>query len=508
MNRTIDRFQYVDESLHSGVAEEPVDVNQPLPALPHEEIADLSAAALYSAYGAGDMSPVDVQQALFERIEACNAILGAFFFLNKEEAASQARASEQRWRNKEPLSRLDGVPVSFKDELEVRNWPAPHGAVLRKDVVDENDSQLAANLRGGGMVFMGKTTMPDYGWSPTCMSSAYPLCLNPWSLGATVGGSSGGAAAAAAARLGPVHMGADGGGSIRIPASYCGVFGHKPSRGRLACPPDDMIVHGPITRTVEDAALAMSLLARPTGGRDDVLPREVEAYEDALDSFDPASLKIGYRPYSGDCMAPTDEVLSVVDKAVAMLRNAGLAIEDAPPDFEKGEIESVFPLIRLQVAQTLLEEHSVEEMRKGFPRPLWTWIEGVLNQPADEIMQTLGPKFMAFAEGMSKDAVSRYDVVLSPTMPNVAHAADAMAPPELDDVVAREGLTISHIQPLPFANLWGNAAASLNCGYSKSGLPVGMQIMAKPGEDLKVLSVAAALERLFQPLQKPWPASA
>ncbi|MEO8155812.1 MAG: amidase family protein, partial [Rhizobacter sp.] len=216
----------------------------------------LSAIELLSAYTGKALSPVEVVRAVLQHIEQCEPKMHATYALDPLGALAQAEASQARWLRGEPQGALDGVPVTIKENIATRGVPTPLGTAATQLVPAERDAPPAARLREAGAVILGKTTMPDYGMLSSGLSSFHPLTRNPWDLSKNPGGSSAGAAAASAAGYGPLHIGTDIGGSVRLPASWCGIFALKPSLGRVPiCPPYAGRVAGPMTRSVQDAAL-------------------------------------------------------------------------------------------------------------------------------------------------------------------------------------------------------------------------------------------------------------
>ena len=224
---------------------------------------ELTAVELLAAYRAKTLSPVEVTRAVIAHIERCEPQLHALYAFDPDAALAQARASEARWRRGEALA-LDGVPLTLKENIATRGRPMPLGTAATLLAPMAEDAPPAARLSEAGAVLLGKTTMPDYGMLSSGLSSFHPLTRNPWNLGKNPGGSSAGAAAAAAAGYGPLHVGTDIGGSLRLPAGWCGIFSLKPSLGRIPIKPAYTgRVAGPMTRSVADCALMMATLARP-----------------------------------------------------------------------------------------------------------------------------------------------------------------------------------------------------------------------------------------------------
>jgi hypothetical protein len=228
-------------------------------------IHELTAAELAAGYSGGELSPVEATRALLERIDAWEPRLNAMYRIDRDNALAAAKASEARWRKKRPLSPLDGVPVTLKENIYTKGDPAPIGTAANLPAAPQAaDAPPAARLREAGCVFLGKTTMPDYGMLSAGVSSVHGVTRNPWNPSRNTSGSSSGAGAAAAAGYAPLHLGTDIGGSVRLPATHCGIFALKPSLGRVPVYPPYMgRVTGPMTRDVEAAALLMNWLTLP-----------------------------------------------------------------------------------------------------------------------------------------------------------------------------------------------------------------------------------------------------
>ena len=255
---------------------------------------DLSAHQLLAGYQARQFSPVEVVQAVLAQIERWEPHIAATWLLRPESALVQARASEARWLKGEPCGALDGVPITIKDNIATEGDPTPLGTQAVPLTPAPADAPPAARVREAGAVIVSKTTMPDYGMLSSGLSTFHPLSRNPWDLTRTPGGSSAGAGAAAAAGYGPLHLGTDIGGSIRLPAAWCGIVGLKPSLGRVPIDPPYMgRAAGPMTRDVADAALLMQVLSRPDWRDATSLPPQDIAWHEI--ESDPAALLRGRR---------------------------------------------------------------------------------------------------------------------------------------------------------------------------------------------------------------------
>src|SRR5688500_2919686 len=228
-------------------------------------VSNLTAGELAAAYARGELSPLAVTEAILERIHAWELRINAMYRVHASAALEQARAAEARWRAGRPLSALDGVPLTIKENIYTRGDPAPIGTRANEDAAPQSaDAPPAARAREAGCVILGKTTMPDFGMLSSGLSSLHGVTRNPWRPDRNPSGSSSGAGAAAVAGYAPLHLGTDIGGSVRLPATHCGIFALKPSLGRVPVHPPYMgRVVGPMTRSVPDAALLMSIVARP-----------------------------------------------------------------------------------------------------------------------------------------------------------------------------------------------------------------------------------------------------
>src|SRR5580692_11107243 len=287
----------------------------------------MSAVALLKAYRSRALSPVEAMQDVLARIAVFESHIHATYLLEPERALKNARASEERWRRGEPVGPLDGVPVTIKDNIATKGEPVPLGTAATELSPAAEDAPPAARLREAGAIFFTKTTMPDYGMLSSGLSSFHPLTRNPWDLTRNPGGSSAGAAAAAAAGYGPLHLGTDIGGSVRLPAGWCGLGGFKPSLGRVPIdPPYVGRVAGPMTRTVDDAALMMSVMAKPDR-RDGMSLPPNDIHWKTLDKPS-RKLRIALLLDAGIGQALEKDVRDVVVKAGKAFEAAGATVHD------------------------------------------------------------------------------------------------------------------------------------------------------------------------------------
>jgi len=465
-----------------------------------DDIAYLSGAELGGLYRAGKLSPVQVTEALFARLDDLQPKLNAFCVVDRDGALAAARASEARWRAGAPLSPLDGVPATVKDLMLTRGLPTLRGSHLIDPNQDwSEDSPVVARLKEAGAVILGKTTTPEFGWIAVGDSPLTGITRNPWNLDRTTGGSSAGAAAACAAGIGVLNLGSDGAGSIRIPSCFSGVFGLKPTFGRVpAYPPSPMGLlshHGPMCRSVADAAAMLNVLSRPDPRDPFWLPSPDGDFRDGLDDG-VKGWRIAFSPDLG---------YAKVDPAIAA------AVAAAARQFEA------------------LGAH-VEQVGKIFDSPraalLTLWGAGAARIVAGvptEKLKRCDPGFLAVAEaGARIDAVEylgadlvrtalgktmgefheRYDLLLTPMMPVPALPVGE----DLNDPATEDHWVDWSPFSYPF-NMTRQPAASIPCGLTPSGpdgagLPIGLQIVGTLHADAKVLRAARAFETT-QPIRRP-----
>jgi Asp-tRNA(Asn)/Glu-tRNA(Gln) amidotransferase A subunit family amidase len=453
----------------------------------------MTAVELIAAYRTKALSPVDVTRAVLSRIDAWEPHLHATYALDPDGALAQAQASQARWLAGTPQGPLDGVPAMIKENIATRGVPVPLGTAATVLVPAERDAPPAARLREAGAVIVGKTTMPDYGMLSSGVSSFHPLTRNPWDLSKGPGGSSAGAGAGVAAGYGPLHVGTDIGGSVRLPASWCGIFTLKPSLGRIPIhPPYAGRVAGPMTRTVEDAALLMDVLSQPDVRDTTSLPYQALPWRD-LDR-EPRGLKIGLL-LDGGWGLPLDPAIG--DAVVAAARTfeaAGAIVEPLRPFMTPAMAEGMDRFWRMR---SWLDIQALPEARRAQVLPfILEWARGGAALTGAQVFH--GYSQMGAMRDAAVAACAPYDVVLSPTAPITAFAAELPSPTD-DPVHALEHIAYT----LPY-NMSEQPAASINCGYSADGLPIGLQIAGRRHDDVGVLQVARLWERL-RPPQRPWP---
>jgi len=448
------------------------------------ELHWLSATELLARYGRRSLSPVEVVRALLVHIERCETQLHACYALDADAALVAATASEARWRRGEALP-LDGVPVMIKENIATKGTPMPLGTAATELVPAPDDAPPAARLREAGAVILGKTTMPDYGMLSSGLSSFHALARNPWDLTKNPGGSSAGAAAGVAAGYGPLHLGTDIGGSIRLPAGWCGVFGLKPSQGRIPIgTPYPARVAGPMTRTVADAALAMEFLSRPDWRDHMSLPAERIDWQQLERPL--RGLKIGLMMGAGWGLPVEPEVRAAIEAAARAFEAAGAHVEPLAPFMTRSMIDGVDRFWR---TRAWMDISALPEERRALVLPfIFAWAHGGAGLRGEDVFagysQTLAMRAAAVA------ASQPFDYVLSPVAPMPAFAAELPCP---TNDPARP---FEHIAFTIAWNMSEQPAASIDCGRTTTGLPIGLQIAGRRFDDLGVLQMARAWEQM------------
>ncbi len=456
-------------------------------------LEQLGAAELLALYARGEASPLEATRAVIAHIEAWEPQLRATYAFDPEGALEQARASEARWLKRQPLGRLDGVPTLLKENIATQGVPMPLGSAATELLPAAEDAPPAARLREAGAVLLGKTTMPDYGMLSSGLSSFHALTRNPWDLSKNPGGSSAGAGAAAAAGYGPLHVGTDIGGSVRLPAAWCGIFALKPSLGRIPIkPPYAGRVAGPMTRTVRDAALLMRELSKPDWRDTMSLPYQDIDWLDL--QRDVAGLRIGLQMDAGWGLAVEPETAAAVQDAARAFESAGAIVEPMAAFMTRDMIDGMDRFWRMR---SYLDIAALPQARQDKVLPyIRQWVASGSGLTAAQVFH--GYSQMGAMREAAVNACQRFDYVISPVSPVPSYAAE-WASPTNDPARPFEHIAFT----LPF-NMSEQPSASINCGYTQAGLPIGLQITGRRFDDLGVLQMAAAWERM-RPAQRPWP---
>ncbi|ROZ79705.1 amidase [Ramlibacter sp. WS9] len=462
----------------------------------HGALHELSAPTLIDAYRRRDLSPVEVTQSVLGHIERWEHHVHALYLLRPELALEQARASEARWNRGEPMGPLDGVPVTIKDNIATHGDPTPLGTAAADLVPAAADAPPAARVREAGGVVVAKTTMPDYGMLSSGLSSFHKLARNPWDLSRTPGGSSAGAGAAAAAGYGPLHIGTDIGGSLRLPAGWCGIYTLKPSLGRIPIdPPYTGRAAGPMTRSVADAAWFMQVLSLPDPRDSMSLPHQ----EIAWDRFDAGveklrGLRIGLLLEAGCGLAVEPEVRAAIEHAARLFERAGAVVAPMKPFMTQTMLDGMDHFWRMR---SHVDMKSLTTLNKAKVLPyIQQWADSAAGMDGEALYKATS-QFHA-TRVATVNACRAFDYVISPTSPMPAFAAELPSPTN-DPLRPLEHIGFT----VPF-NMSEQPAASINCGYTSTGLPIGLQIAGQRFDDLGVLQVSRAFEIIRDP-QRPWP---
>ena len=457
------------------------------------ELCYTSAIELGRLYRSRELSPVEVTDAVLARIERLNPKLNAFLTVTADHAREQAKAAEARALQGDLIGPLDGIPYSLKDLEPTAGIRTTFGSRWFVDNVPTEDGAVAARLKRTGAVLLGKTNTPNFGYKDMCDNMIGPPCSNPWKLDRTSGASSGGAGSAVAAGLGPIAHGSDGAGSIRIPSALCGIFGLKPSFGRVAyAPTADLFAarshNGPMTRTVRDAAILLQAMAGPDP-RD---PLSIDAPpEDYLAACE-GDLKGLRVAWSGDLRyGPVDpEVRSIAEAAAQRFTEFGCSLEEDAPtwpnprDFHK----TIYEVSQAGRQIERYEEHP-------------DWIEATLEQMIQnsQKVSALDHSRALLQRTVLYEHAHRffetYDLLLTPQMPVGAWSKEP-GPEEGPREIGGHP-TPTMFDRLPFTypfNLTGQPAATVPCGFTSEGLPVGLQIVGKWHAETTVLRAAACFE--------------
>ena len=452
------------------------------------EIVRMSAIELAGAFRERKISPLEVTRVYLDRIRTLDQALNSFCLVDHEMSMSDARASEKRFAAGSPLGALDGVPVAIKDLLLTRDWPTLRGSHLVPPAQSwTEDAPTVGRLRAQGAVFLGKTTTPEFGWKAVTDSPLTGVTRNPWNEDRTAGGSSGGSAAAVAAGLAPLALGTDGGGSIRIPSSFCGVVGLKPTVGLVPqwpSSPFGVLSHtGPIARTADDAALLLSVIAGESP-QDPMTARPKSGDLNMLPFVGMKGLRIAFSPDLG-YVDVQSEVREAVDRAAAALERLGARVELVDPGFS--DPVGTFEILWLAGAARTLERYGTGDRARVDPGLAEIAERGASLSAADYVQAlesrvSIAVEFDAFMDD--------YDLLLTPTTPLVAFDAGREVPEGWPSPRWWTWTPFTY----PF-NITGSPAVSVPCGISEQGLPIGLQLVGRRFEDAVVMRAAAEYGR-------------
>jgi aspartyl-tRNA(Asn)/glutamyl-tRNA(Gln) amidotransferase subunit A len=471
----------------------------------HNELCRMGAVALAEQIRKKRVSPVEVTEAVLARMERLQPYLHGFCTPTPERARAEAKQIETDIMAGRAIGPLAGIPVSYKDLILTKGVRTTSGSLVYKDFIPDEDDVVVERLRAAGAAMLGKTNAPEFGYSAAGHNPVFETTRNPWDNALTSGGSSAGAAAAVASGIGPIATGTDGGGSIRIPASFCGVYGFKPSMGRIPLYPGcrderypgvsgwESIEHiGPITRSVADAALMMSAASGPDMRDRHSLPAAEFDWMDCLQG-DLQGKRVAYSADWG--YAPVDPtVRRIVGNAVRVFeRELGCIVEEANPGWD--DPSGTF-------YATMFAESDLKGMRELMRKyPLsGHLIDGLMTPWTAEDFTTANMMRKSVVRKMAQ-FMSRYDLLLTPTAAVPPFPIHMQGPEKIDGCYVRPAQFIAFTFPI---NLTGQPAATVPAGWTEEGLPVGLQIVGRHLEDWMVLRASANYEAAA-PWRDKWP---
>ncbi len=457
------------------------------------DLADLTAVDLARMYEAGETSPVEALRAVRQRIDRWEPTINAVWHRDDGDADRQARRAEQRWRDGEPLSPLDGVPVTLKENIATAGVATPLGSAATVLAPAARDAPAAARLKEAGAVLVAKTTMPDFGMLTSGLSTKHGTTRNPWNPGWNPGGSSSGAAAATVAGYAPINVGTDIGGSVRLPAAFTGVVGHKPSFGRVPVyPPYYARVAGPLTRTVADAARAMAVLSRPDEVDFMSLPPEQLDWEHL--EVRAAGARIALALDAGAGLATDPEVAGAVQSAALTLGDAGAHIEPIGPLITDAMLSGLDHFWRMRSLRDL-RALPPENQERLLPY-LREWMDAAADRTGMELFEDFSQ--LEAISIAARDAIAGFDYILCPVAPVATFSADLPSP------AADPSRALEHIAYTVTFSISGHPAISVPWTTTADGRPIGIQLVGRRFADVPVLALGAACERL-RPEPPPWP---
>ncbi|MCM2472318.1 amidase [Rhizobium sp. CG5] len=457
------------------------------------DLGEMTAAQLSDLFASGRASPVEAARASLARIERFNPSVNAFAYVVPDLALAAARESEARWQRGEPLSPIDGAPTTIKELTPVKGIPWRRGSALGAKEPSQVEYLIMERLRAAGVTVLGTTASPEFGWKGVTHGPAFGNTLNPWRTDRASGGSSGGAAVAAALNMGVLHEGSDGAGSIRIPASFSGTFGIKPTYGWIPSdtptPLFELAHRGPLTRTVEDAALFLNATTGPTArAMYGYCPTPVPDWRAAIQGGSVKGLRIGYSRNLGYAEVQPD-VASAIERAARRLSDMGAIIEEVDPGFSNPQ-DALLTLWYAAEARTVeLANPTAEQKTLMDPGLIRIYEQGCTYTArdyvaAEQVRADLKVTMALFHE--------RYDALMLPTMPVTAIAAGVDFPD------GKQGKDWSDWSPFTYPfNMTGQPAVSVPCGFDGGGLPIGLQFVGPRFRDDIVLTLAAAYQSAY-----------
>ncbi|MTI83057.1 MAG: amidase [Firmicutes bacterium] len=464
----------------------------------NEDIYWISGRELSERIKKKEISPTEILESYIERINKVNPVINAIVTVTEEIAQTEAKRAEEAVMKGAPLGLLHGIPVILKDNIFTKGIRTTFGSKLYENFIPDKDAILVQRLRSAGAIILGKTNMPEFGTLPITDNLISGSTQNPWDVKKTSGGSSGGSAAAVAAGLCALSMANDSGGSIRIPASLCGVYGIKPSFGRIPSYPrlpgwETLFHEGPITRTVEDAAMMLEVLAGPDEHDRFTLPPAPTGYLSSLGK-EIKGFKVAYSHDLGYA-AVEPEVKKLAYEAAMVFENLGCQVEEINPDLP--DMLNALKTITVTNLLTANEKQLDKWKEVAYPsyRPMFDAIFNITNK--DLVRDQFNREYILW-EKMRK-IFDKYDLLLTPTSAVAAFDSGVGGPIGPLKVDNKQVSELSWTTLTDHANFTGQPAASVPCGFTEKGLPVGLQIIGRRYSDYTVLQASAAFESA-----RPW----
>jgi len=452
-----------------------------------------SLRSLREAFRSGDLSPVEVVQASLDRIEAVNPRINAIYHLDADGALEAAKRSERRWLAGTPLGILDGIPITIKDALPTIGMPSYRGSAAETVKIADTDHPTVARVREAGAIVLGKNTMCDYGILVSGTSSHHGVTRNPWNLDWNTGASSSGAASSVAAGIEPATIGTDIVGSIRIPASYCGLAGLKPSQGRVPYyfPNHPALVAGPLARNVADLAVMMNVLTLPDGRDFTALEARDVDYLEGLDDFDPFGKRVVVIPDLGLGMPTAGPVRAALEAVRQALEERGaytamLRAEPFTPD-------ELAPIEDLYLLRCLAEFVANDEARQGLSPYIQSWTARGRDLSALDL-QHAWTRAQLLRERAFR-LIDEADFLILPSTADTAFQADRLAPDGVEPFALWA--------PTCLFNLTEQPAASVPFGLDPAGKPIGVQVVGPRFQDREVLRFARLIEKVAPAIGTP-----
>ena len=462
----------------------------------NEEICYMSACDIADSIKKGDLTSQEITEIIIERIEKINPILNAYCTPTFDLAREMAKEADKVVKTGVDIPLLNGIPTSIKDLIMIKGIRTTFGSKLYEDFIPEEDEAVIKRLKNAGCVILGKTNTPEFGHVTVTFNLIFGETKNPWNLEKTSGGSSGGAGAAVASGISPLALGSDGGGSIRVPSCLCGIFGLKPTYGRIPKYPRiglefyTMDHYGPMTRYVKDAALMLDVMKGPHLGDRQSLPENNIKYVEILDEK-PSKLKIGYSLDLGLAKALDSDVEKAVLNSIDKLETF---------DWTAEKIN-----LKMRKAENAFYTYSTVGTAYDFKKKFDEWRDritpGLVKQIKVALPMTAMNLQLALSQRLACDEVmhqffKNYDILITPTTAVPAFELGSVGPSKI------QGKAVSHSGWYPFTypfNLTSLPAASIPCGWSSEKLPIGMQIVGKRFDEKTVLQVSKAFEEMA-----PW----